>query len=52
MTVTDPASTSEGEKEEEDHGFRHVGVEIICTPEVADTIANQLRDAVEEILEG
>jgi cytochrome c-type biogenesis protein CcmH/NrfF len=27
-------------------------VEIICTPDVADGIAQQLRDAVEEILEG
>jgi hypothetical protein len=37
---------------EEDPGFRHVGVEIICTPEVADDIARQLRDAVAEILDG
>jgi hypothetical protein len=27
-------------------------VEIICTPEVADASAQQLRDAVEEILDG
>jgi cytochrome c-type biogenesis protein CcmH/NrfF len=51
MTATDPAPTSEGE-EEEGPGFRNVGVEIICTPEVAGAIAQQLRDAVEEILEG
>ncbi|MFF7199303.1 hypothetical protein ACFZAM_37115 [Streptomyces sp. NPDC008079] len=35
-----------------DPGFRNVGVEIICTPDVADAIAQQLRDAVEEILDG
>ncbi|WP_037905033.1 cytochrome c-type biogenesis protein [Actinacidiphila yeochonensis] len=52
MTATDPAPTSGAEEEEDDPGFRHVGVEIICTPDVADGIAQQLRDAVEEILEG
>ncbi|MEC3992032.1 hypothetical protein VSR01_00110 [Actinacidiphila sp. DG2A-62] len=51
MTATDPAPTSEGEEEEDDPGFRHVSVEIICTPDVADAIAQQLRDAVEEILD-
>ena len=50
MTTTDPAPA--GEEEEEDPGFRNVGVDIICSPEVADAIAQQLRDAVEEILEG
>ena len=51
MTATHPAPTSGAEEEEDDPGFRHVG-EIICTPQVADAIAQQLRDAVEEILDG
>jgi cytochrome c-type biogenesis protein CcmH/NrfF len=46
------AQSHEGEEEEDDPGFRHVGVEIICTPDVAVAIAQQLRNAVEEILEG
>ncbi|MET9221771.1 hypothetical protein ABZX65_23805 [Streptomyces sp. NPDC003300] len=52
MTATDPAPTNERAEEEDDPGFRNVGVEIICTPDVADAIAQQLRDAVEEILDG
>jgi hypothetical protein len=47
--TAEPAPASEGEGEVDDPGFRHVGVEIICTPDVADAIAQQLRDAVEEI---
>lgn len=50
MTATDPAPAIE--EGEDDPGFRHVGVEIICTPDVADGIAQQLRDTVEEILDG
>jgi hypothetical protein len=38
--------------DQEDPGFRNVGVEIICHPDVADDIAQQLRDAVGEILDG
>lgn len=45
-------SAHESSEEEDDPGLRNVGVEIICTPDVADAIAQQLRDAVEEILEG
>jgi len=39
MTATEPAPTNESSEEENDPGFRHVGVEIICTPDVADGIA-------------
>ena len=36
----------------DDPEFRSVGAEIICHPDVADEITQQLRDAVAEILEG
>jgi hypothetical protein len=51
MTASDPTLTSGGEEEEDDTGFRHLGAEIICALEVADGIAQQLRDVVTEILE-
>ncbi|UWE10215.1 cytochrome c-type biogenesis protein [Actinacidiphila bryophytorum] len=47
-----PATGTTSEEEEDDTGFRHVGVEIVCTPDVADGIAQQPRDAVDETLEG
>lgn len=40
------------EEVETDPEFRRVGVEIVCHPDVADALAQQLRDAVGEILDG
>jgi hypothetical protein len=38
MTATGPAPNSGGEEEEDDPASRHVGVEIICTTDVADAV--------------
>lgn len=36
---------------DDDPGFRSIGCQIVCSPEVADGLAQQLREAVGEILD-
>ncbi|WP_069766856.1 hypothetical protein [Streptomyces sp. LUP30] len=48
MALTD---TAEEAPADDDPGFRNIGCQIVCSPEVADEIAQRLREAVGEILE-
>lgn len=36
---------------DDDPGFRSIGCQIVCSPEVAEEIAQRLREAVCEILD-
>jgi hypothetical protein len=40
------------ESEEQEPDFRNMGCQILCSQDVADEIAQQLREAVSEILDG
>ncbi|MFI6731276.1 hypothetical protein NRF20_01825 [Streptomyces sp. R-74717] len=48
MALTERAEAAPAD---EDPGFRHIGCQIVCSPEVADEIAQWLREAVGEILD-
>ncbi|MGJ5899373.1 hypothetical protein ACSCBZ_46660 [Streptomyces niveiscabiei] len=48
MALTD---TAEQVPADDDPGFRSIGCQIVCSPEVADEIAQRLREAVGEILD-
>lgn len=48
MALTD---TAEEAPADDDPGFHNIGCRIVCSPEVADEIAQRLREAVGEILE-
>ena len=43
--------TAEEAPADHDPGFRNIGCQIVCSPRVADEIAQRLREAVGEILD-
>lgn len=51
MALTDHAEEVHADEADDDHGFRSIGCQIVCSPEVADEIAQRLREAVGEILD-
>jgi hypothetical protein len=44
-------NTAEEAPADDDPGLRNIGCQIVCSPEVADEIAQRLREAVGEILD-
>jgi hypothetical protein len=43
--------TSDETPADDDPGFRNIGCQIVCSPEVVDEIAERLGEAVGEILD-
>jgi hypothetical protein len=51
MVLTDHAEEVQADEADDAPGFRSIGCQIVCSPEVADEIAQRLREAVGEILD-
>ncbi|MFE4798268.1 hypothetical protein ACFRFL_25095 [Streptomyces sp. NPDC056708] len=51
MPLTETAEAAPADEDDADPGFRNIGCQIVCSPDVADEIAQPLRDAVGEILD-